>query len=91
MSQITDPLDRVRIRGRLPDPARRKAIREAADLSTHDMAKLLGVTSPSISNWERGSTPSVHTLGPYVELLESLAAALTNDSAVDTEPSRAAS
>ncbi len=58
MSQAEEELlARVRARRVLPPAAERRRIREAADISQHELAKALGVSWTAIYRWERGSRP----------------------------------
>jgi DNA-binding transcriptional regulator YiaG len=64
---------RLRIRGDLPMPAERRAIREAAGISRQEFAQVVGVTPAAIGHWERGSrTPSGAYLDRYVEAIRAL-------------------
>jgi len=53
-------LERVRARRKLPPPAERRRIREAAGVSQREMAKALGTSWTSIQRWENGSRPRGH-------------------------------
>ncbi len=56
----------------LPSPDQRKAIRLRAGVSLRDAAAAIGATQPTISAYERGSTPRLAFLDSYVELLRRL-------------------
>lgn len=45
---------RVTARRTLPPPDARRAIREAAGISTEELAQLIGVTRQAVNAWERG-------------------------------------
>lgn len=57
---------------RLPPPARRREIREAANLSRRAIAKELGVSGTTVQWWERddGTNPRPATALAYIDLLE---------------------
>lgn len=57
---------------RLPPPARRREIREAARLSRRAIAKELGVSGTTVQWWERdgGTNPRPATALAYMDLLE---------------------
>lgn len=61
----------------LPAPAERKRIRQAAGLSYQRLADALGVTAPTVWNWENdGDGPSLENAVKYRRLLDELAAAV---------------
>ena len=64
-------LERVRARRKLPPPAERRRIREAAGVSQREMAKALGTSWTSIQRWENGSRPRGQEAA-YARLLEAL-------------------
>ena len=66
-------LEEVRSRRRLPPPALRKAIREAAGVSQRRVAEDLGVDRVTVARWESGSrNPQSRFVEPYLTLLEGL-------------------
>ena len=50
-------LERVRARRTLPVTEERRRIREAANVTQHELARALGVSWTAIYRWERGSRP----------------------------------
>lgn len=79
-------LQRMRAKGLLPSPARRRAIRDAAKLSREDIARELRargyrVTKNAVEWWEKprpdgGVDPRPATAIVYMELLMEIAAEL---------------
>lgn len=64
---------RLRLRQDLPDPAQRRAIREAVGISQHELAEAIGVTRQAISHWENGTrTPKGVLLERYVTAIRTL-------------------
>lgn len=64
---------RLRVRGDLPTPTERRAIREAAGLSRQELADAIGVTPAAVGHWEQGKrTPSGIYLDRYVEAIRTL-------------------
>ncbi len=62
---------------RLPVPAERRRIREAAGVSLRRMGDALGVTAPTVHNWENDHEgPSMENAAKYRALLDELAAAV---------------
>lgn len=60
-------------RQELPVPIARRAVREQAGLTQHDLAGELGVRPSTISRWESGvRTPRGEALVRYVRLLKEL-------------------
>jgi DNA-binding transcriptional regulator YiaG len=57
---------------RLPSPAVRRGIREDAGVSCRQLAVLVGVTTTTITRWERGATPHAEHAIRYREVLEAL-------------------
>jgi DNA-binding transcriptional regulator YiaG len=70
-SEVSELLERVRARRRLPPAAERRRIRQAAGISQDDMARALGVSQMSIWRWERGTRPREHEAA-YARLLDEL-------------------
>lgn len=61
---------------RLPSVAERKRIRKLANVSLQRMGDALGVTAPTVHNWENdGDGPSMENAKKYRALLEQLAEA----------------
>lgn len=72
-------VERVRARLALPDPERRRAIREAAGVSRDEMGHAVGCTGAAVRLWEDGTrTPRGERLVAYVDLLTSLEAELSS-------------
>jgi len=68
-------LSRSRLRRNLPPVAIRRMLRERAGLSQEAIARVLGVTRPTVTRWELGErTPRGAALLAYSELLARLAA-----------------
>jgi DNA-binding XRE family transcriptional regulator len=71
--------ERVR-EARLPSPALRRHIRQAAGVTLVEMAEELGVTNVSVLRWERGDCePRRDRAIAYRRLLEELQAAVSAD------------
>lgn len=71
-----DLLERARVANRLPEPRRRRRIRENAGVSQREMAGALGVSVMALNRWERGITrPRGRHAAAYALLLEALEAA----------------
>lgn len=69
-------LAETQIRQRLPEPERRRRVRERLGVSQGEVARALGVAPSTISRYESGErTPRRQLLASYVELLD----ALTNE------------
>ena len=49
-----------------------KRLREAAGLSQEALARLIGVTSKTVSNWERGTNPASMTVPQMKALCRAL-------------------
>ncbi len=65
--------DYLKAKRDLPDPAMRRAIREAAHASRKDVAAELGVSSQAVMLWELGKrSPSRRHLANYVQCLREL-------------------
>lgn len=61
---------------RLPPPAERKRIREAAGVSLRRMGDELGVSAVTVHNWENdGDGPTLENAARYRRLLKQLAEA----------------
>lgn len=83
MTEATEPgaptLAELVRASRLPEPAERKRIREAAGLSLQRMADALGVTASAVSYWENGvdgQGPSLENAVKYRALLDELTKAV---------------
>ncbi|KUL38920.1 DNA-binding protein [Streptomyces sp. NRRL F-4489] len=67
-------LEEARLAARMPDPAERLRLREAAGLSRAQVAAAVGVGRQTIANWESGVTePQPPGRMKYLRLLEGLA------------------
>ncbi|MFF3768531.1 helix-turn-helix transcriptional regulator [Streptomyces sp. NPDC001922] len=67
-------LEEARLTARMPGPAERLRLRQAADLSRAQVAAAVGVGRQTIANWEEGtSTPQPPGRAKYLRLLEGLA------------------
>lgn len=76
-SNGASPLAELVRASRLPPPAERRRIRLAAGVSLRRMGDALGVTAPTVHNWENsGDGPSMENAARYRALLEQLAAAV---------------
>jgi transcriptional regulator with XRE-family HTH domain len=67
---------RARAQRRLPEPAARRQLREAAGLTQQELARSVGVSREEVSRWESGrrSPRRGRTLLRYLTLLDLLAA-----------------
>ena len=77
-TQLAEPLslaEEVRLT-RLPSPATRRAIRDAAGVSLRRFARALKVSHGSIAYYERGGQPRTEIAIRYRDELERLAAAV---------------
>jgi DNA-binding transcriptional regulator YiaG len=64
---------KIALRRRLPPPPMRRALRQAAGLSTLEVASCLGVTRQAVSQWERGErTPREELLAAYIDALDAM-------------------
>lgn len=73
---VSDLLERVQSRRRLPEPRLRRLIREGARVSLGDIAEALGVTRSAVSRWEHGlREPRDGVLERYADLLDRLTSA----------------
>lgn len=71
------PLAELVRASRLPEPAERKRIRELAGISLRRMGDALGVTAPTVHNWENDHEgPSMENAAKYRKLLDELAEAV---------------
>ena len=71
---LNEALANARLRRRLPAPAARRQIREAAGVSQIHVARELGVTRGAVAYWEIGSrTPRPQHLAAYLAILDHLA------------------
>ncbi|WP_373430906.1 telomere-associated protein Tap [Streptomyces canus] len=88
-SAVDALLDQV-VQDDLPPPAERRRLREAAELSQTQVAKVLGTRREAVGNWETGKTePRPPQRAAYARLLEGLAArfpAPAPDGEADTAP-----
>ncbi|MFJ9420288.1 helix-turn-helix domain-containing protein [Streptomyces sp. NPDC101227] len=67
-------LEEARLTAAMPEPAERRRLREAADLSRAQVAAAVGVGRQTVANWEDGtSTPQPPGRAKYLRLLEGLA------------------
>jgi transcriptional regulator with XRE-family HTH domain len=67
-------LELARARRRLPAPAARRHLREAAGLTQQDVAAALGVTREAVALWEAGRRrPRASRAVDYLALLDRLA------------------
>ena len=57
---------------RLPAPAERRSIREAAGVTLTEIADELGVTATAVMRWERGTEPQRDRAIAYRQLLDAL-------------------
>jgi DNA-binding transcriptional regulator YiaG len=69
---VDELLERVRSQRKLPPEAKRKQIREAANVTLRDVAGALGVSHTCVRKWERGSMPREPVRSNYARLLEEL-------------------
>jgi len=73
MSEASDAIVALVRAAQLPPPAERRRIREAAGLSLDRMGKALGVTGPTVWNWENEKDgPSLENAVKYRQLLDKL-------------------
>ncbi|MFD5370789.1 helix-turn-helix transcriptional regulator [Streptomyces sp. NPDC127103] len=64
---------KITLKRRLPAPEICRVVREAAGVSTADVAEALGVSRQTISNWETGRrVPRGRLLVGYLEVLDLL-------------------
>ncbi|MFJ9411628.1 helix-turn-helix domain-containing protein [Streptomyces sp. NPDC101393] len=67
-------LEEARLTARMPEPAERLRLRQAADLSRSQVAAAVGVGRQTVANWEDGTTdPQPPGRAKYMRLLEGLA------------------
>ncbi|WP_406360328.1 helix-turn-helix transcriptional regulator [Streptomyces sp. NBC_00715] len=63
----------MQIRRDLPSLAERRALRQAAGLSTSELAKAIGVSKQAVTSWENGTrNPRGIHLDRYVDALRAL-------------------
>ncbi|MFC9740939.1 helix-turn-helix domain-containing protein [Streptomyces noursei] len=83
-------LEEARLMARMPEPAERLRLREAAGLSRAQVATAVGVGRQTVANWESGETdPQPPGRVKYLRLLEGLAQihpAPARSAAQDPEP-----
>lgn len=64
---------RIHVHSSLPEPAERRALREAADLTQRELAEAIGVDRTTVAHWESGRhTPNGKLLDAYLEALGAL-------------------
>jgi transcriptional regulator with XRE-family HTH domain len=64
---------RIDLHASLPEPAERRALREAAGLTQQELAVAVGVDRTAIAHWESGRrNPDGKRLDAYVEALRVL-------------------
>ncbi|MEU6331976.1 helix-turn-helix transcriptional regulator [Streptomyces sp. NPDC047049] len=67
-------LEEARLMAAMPEPAERRRLREAAELSLAQVGAAVGVGRQTVANWEAGSaTPQPPARALYLALLEGLA------------------
>lgn len=80
MNEVTEdasPLAALVLAARLPPPAERRRVRLAAGVSLRRMGEALGVSAPTVHNWENGHEgPSMENAKKYRTLLDQLARAI---------------
>lgn len=70
---MSDLLEEVRLRRRMPSPAVRRAIREAAGVTQQRIADEIGVHRMTVARWESGARqPKGADASAYAALLEQL-------------------
>lgn len=70
---IDEILAQARARRELPEPRRRRALRQAAGVSQDAVAEMVGVCRPTITRWEGGGrTPRGEFAVRYLEALDRL-------------------
>lgn len=61
---------RIHVHSSLPEPAQRRALREAAELTQKELADAIGVDRTAIAHWEAGRrNPDGKRLDAYLEAL----------------------
>ena len=64
---------RIHVHRSLPEPAERRALREAAGLTQRELADTIGVDRTAITHWESGRrNPDGKRLDAYLEALGAL-------------------
>lgn len=64
---------RIDVHAALPEPAERRALREAAGLTQQELATAIGVDRTAIAHWESGRrNPDGKRLDAYLEALRAL-------------------
>ena len=78
--QLNRAIQERRRREALPDPAMRRVLREHAGVSQEILADAIGVSRPSVSRYESGSsTPRGSVLHRYLNVLDLLAVETAGD------------
>lgn len=73
MTVIERVRTRIHVHSSLPEPAQRRALREAAGLTQRELADALRVDRTTIAHWESGRhTPNGKLLDAYVDALRVL-------------------
>ncbi|MFE1937589.1 helix-turn-helix transcriptional regulator, partial [Streptomyces sp. NPDC059474] len=74
MDSVEALLEEARLTARMPEPAERLRLRQAAGLSRAQVAAAVGVGRQTVANWEEGTTdPQPPGRFKYLRLLEGLA------------------
>jgi DNA-binding transcriptional regulator YiaG len=70
---MSELIDHLRLRRRLPTPPMRRAIRQSAGASQAAVAKAIGVDQRTIARWEAGErAPRGERLTAYMAVLDEL-------------------
>ncbi|MEU5220969.1 helix-turn-helix transcriptional regulator [Streptomyces sp. NPDC020807] len=83
---IDSLLAALRPQAPLPEPRRRRELRELAHLSKAEMARALGVSPSTLTAWENGREPAGETREKYAYLLNGLAAKLPTAPPTPAQP-----